>query len=207
MGARDHRLRKAINARHPRDTVLVLHAPFRDVNDCAAITHMQLLPPLPASSEVPAAGAWRDGNLLVAANEAVLPDRCIVCNVRTTEPPYQINLFWKDGRSRFFPQRWGAITIWLCPRHYLHQKVSVMGAWAGAILTLVLICLAFGLHRGAHLTLLLILGGAALLVTLGFPFSLFRRLRTVKFDQRHVWLDGAATEFLNALPPFPTSDD
>lgn len=169
-----------------------------------APTRVETIHPRPLRNK-----AWNAGGLLVAANDAELPQRCLWCNAATNSAPCRRRFAWHPahlyghlagGLSYLvfaLPKRKRA-TIWFheCEEHRWRRRTRLA------------ICIGM-IPVGVSLFVAAINLNSA---WLGFPgwgimigamvFILFqlRRLRAKRIDDNYVWLKGAGSAFLMSLP-------
>jgi hypothetical protein len=170
-----------------------------------------VLPP-PPSIGTTGEGIWRDGKTLVMSKDAVLPDRCVKCNVFTNERLTR-KLSWHHP----------AIYILLLVAWLIYLIVAMVVRKRATV--------ELGLceeHKAKRrtfiwITLLMILGGVAgfflaiaaedgtpaligsLLLIAGIFFGVFtiRVTYPSKIDDRFVWLKGVNADYLDQFPPWP----
>jgi hypothetical protein len=167
-----------------------------------------------------AAGAWRDGKLLVVREGATLPQRCPKCNAAALAPPLEIKSIRRQGKgiigaavadaidehkgSQYLgPVR---INVYFCSRHrgrrrqLLVLSAACLVAGAGGAEACWLIDPKNGLSGAFFFPgIIALVGLAGLAETLKGENPWFTPKR---FDNQYVWLKGACSKFLESLPPF-----
>lgn len=181
-------------------------------------------PPLPATFHVhrgatpgAAVGVWREGNRIVAIKGAVLPQRCIKCNVPCSNSPVTRSYHWHppalDVLHHVLPglaiyliaamklRQSAKLTFWLCPHH---RKVRRRFIWIGcmsvpAVVGLRLLEIRF-FSRNDDLFIPFVL--LDIVVFIGLVVTGVRGtqlLRPMKIDNSYLWMVGAGPEFLGTL--------
>ena len=180
-------------------------------------------PPLPPAgvTVLPYAGPavvqegtlWRDGKILVTTRQAVLPARCVKCNVPVAEPPMKRTLRWHHPALivlvlvNILPyaiiaiciQKSGKIQVSLCPEHRRRRRYHMLGAWLCAAAGVAGIVLAVSQENGYFAV-----AGALLLIGAGVWGIIGPAILTPKrIDNNFMWLRGACVPFLDTLPELP----
>lgn len=152
---------------------------------------------------------WRDGKRLVARRGAMLPRRCVRCNVPTNEAPFQRKLSYIHPAIflllplwvlfiivAFALQKKAELTISLCNRHLVRRrraKTTLLVSLIGAPALLVLAGLA---DNGALAWIALIVFVAGIsLATWGMGL-----IGATKIDPHFVRVIGVDKAFLATLP-------
>ena len=160
-----------------------------------------------------AVGAWRDGDLLVMAPDAVLPDRCVKTDLPAGGRTAEVPLLWHE------PRYYGLLVI----NPILYMAVA-RAVGTRVVVTVPVTRGALSAARRARwLTLALLAAGlaawlaAALLVraeffwlgvavmALSIPVYLLgaRFIRIRRLEGERVWIAGASINFLARLPELP----
>ena len=160
-----------------------------------------------------AALAWRDGDLLVMAPDAVLPDRCVKTDLSADGRTADVALLWHDPR-------W----YWLLALNPIVYLAVARLVGTQVVVTVPVTRAAVSASRRAwRLTLALFAAGlacwlaAALLVraeffwvgvavmALAIPVYLLgaRFIRVRRLEGERVWIAGASPNFLARLPEPP----
>ncbi|HUY87748.1 MAG TPA: hypothetical protein VMV10_03345 [Pirellulales bacterium] len=102
-----------------------------DVNPYAAPQHDL---PLNAAAPEPGFGIWRDGELLLMREDALLPDRCVMCNAPAAGRRVRVSLRWLApihvfGFSIPLFERGARIEVGVCPRHRRRRRLAMAAVW------------------------------------------------------------------------------
>ena len=192
--------------------------PERSANDSEDMAY-DVSPSESAATECD--GVWRDGDMMVVARGASLPNRCVSTNVpaeaRLTKayswhPQWVYALLISPIFYFLFAmilRRKSTIELPLSQRvRDVHRK-GIIGAWICALLGIALIAFSFTLRsRLDTFDLQMILGFSGLLIAIfGTIICLgFAKLGTpVRIDKTHTWLKGVNPEYLATLPEWPAA--
>jgi hypothetical protein len=154
---------------------------------------------------------WRDGDVLVMAKAADLPQRCAKCNQPAAPPPIKRTLYWHApwvyalilinlivyAIVAMAVRKKAPVAVYLCDEHRKQRWTYIGASWLMILLALALFVVALNMTNGlvAGLSaLFLFLAGAILGVWKG------TLLRAKKIDDRFVWAKGFGREFLSTLP-------
>ncbi|HKO98975.1 MAG TPA: hypothetical protein VJU86_18380 [Pyrinomonadaceae bacterium] len=165
-----------------------------------------VLPPPPITG-MP--GVWRDDSKLVMSKEALLPDRCVRCNVPTTGR-LKRTLTWHHPAIYLIIlvalliyvivamvlRKTARIEIGLCDEHRAKRKRNVLITWALCGVGLMGMVLAIAMNDGTYFGF----GFLALFAALIFGLFAVRVVTPAKIDDRFVWLRGVNKEYLDELP-------
>ncbi|MGA3068164.1 MAG: hypothetical protein ABSF29_15070 [Tepidisphaeraceae bacterium] len=179
---------------------------------------LQTLPyytPIPTSTQ----GAWRTGKTLIIAQNAVLPDCCVKCNLPTGGARYRHNITWYPWYLllMFLYPRFGLIVLLIlylvlkktfplniavCPRHRRQRRVRIAAAFVTMLAGIYV--LIFGV---AHFRTPIALVGTLLIAAAFLIAATARILRPIKIDKTRGYFRGASPEFLDTLPGLATLPD
>jgi hypothetical protein len=163
----------------------------------------------PAASAVPAP-AWRTGNTLVLSKEAVLPERCVKCNVPTDRrfrrrmtwyPWYLLILFIAPYGPLILLvlylvlRRTMRVDLGVCPRHLRLRRALI----AAAFVTLLAAIYALVYSVGHQSKIALLLFGLLSILSATIASSA-RILRPTQIDDHNGYFRGASPDFLDSLP-------
>lgn len=181
----------------------------QDVNHYAAPKHDL---PLNALPEEPRGGIWRDGDLLVMRNGAVLPDRCVRCNAPAAGR-IKCSFQWFDSR-RFPFFRTARVELGLCR---LHRRWFYIAASTVVLLLIFTIGWAIAgsvvckyprggpnsLDWGAYVMLSGIFWAVGVVSYSATIYAAFCALPIAerKIDRDYVWLKKVDPEYLAQFPP------
>ncbi len=155
--------------------------------------------------------AWRDGKRVVAFDKTALPARCYKCNHESVGAPMKRKLYWHHPAwyllliLRFLPylivaifiRKRATLDVYLCQKHMISRRYSMIGAWLGVILA-VLMTIGGGVYGLPWLTItgVFVFIGAIVASIVGA-----RVVRPAKIKKDGtVWLSGSGKEFLASLP-------
>ncbi|MDG2381887.1 MAG: hypothetical protein P8N76_09440 [Pirellulaceae bacterium] len=176
--------------------------------------------------QVTTLGVWRDGNLLVMAKNANLPQRCLKTNGPASPIPIRHRLAWHHP-SIYLPLLLGmlpglviyvlviyvllaiifgektTVDVWLSDRWKAVRRRRLIIAWSFAAVGIVT-CLVSGLLMSSGTpwwTISLIFG--LLLTFVGTLWALQAAcvITPKRITGSHVWLKGVHPEYLGNLPP------
>jgi hypothetical protein len=165
-----------------------------------------VLPPPPG---IGTSGVWRDKSRLVMSRDALLPDRCVKCNVPTTGR-LKRKLSWHHPAIYLIIlvalliylivamvlRKTATIEVGLCDEHRAKRRRSVMITWVLALLGVGGLFLGAMTEDGTYA----LLGLAALLGALIFGLVAVRIVTPHKIDEKFVWLKGVNRDYLDELP-------
>jgi hypothetical protein len=158
-------------------------------------------------------GAWRDGDALVMAPDARLPDRCVKTDLPAHGRTAELTLLWHEPA-----------VYWLLVLNPIVYLVVAGAVGTRVVVTVGITEVALAASRRAwRLTLALLGAGAAAwlgaavlleprlfwlggaLMTAGIPVYLLgaRFVRVARLDGERVWIRGASPGFLARLPELP----
>jgi hypothetical protein len=160
-----------------------------------------------------ASGAWRDGDLLVLAPDAVLPDRCVKTDLPADGRTADVVLLWHEPA-------W----YWLLVLNPIVYLVVVRAVGTSVVVTVPVTAAALASARRARwLVAALLAAGAtawvcaallgraelfwlgAVLMAAAIPVYLLgaRFIRVRRLQEDRVWIAGASINFLARLPDLP----
>lgn len=170
-----------------------------------------VLPP-PPSVGLPGAGVWRDKAILVMSKDALLPDRCVKCNVTTTgrlkrkfawhHPAIYILILvaWLAYLIvAMIVRKRATIEVGICDEHRAKRRTYIWISWALVLLGLGGFVAAFMWDDGTPA----LLGFLVLIVALFFGVFTTRVSVPTRIDDRFVWLRGINKDYLDQLPQWP----
>lgn len=153
---------------------------------------------------------WRDGELLVMRQRAVLPDRCVKCNAPHARP-LGLKLEYA-GPTRSFAlsnplsARSARINVPICDRHRRARRIWIAKALCLYFLALALVMPVlyyFVFQVGSiRLVVLLVVIVAFVRVIWDSPHWA-PPVETKKIDSELIWLSGVDPDYLAQFPPFP----
>lgn len=156
---------------------------------------------------------WRDGKLLVAARETVLPDRCVKCNRPARGARMAKKLYWHPPAYYLFicgglllyaiialiVRKTATLHLGICEEHRSKRRRSIAITWSLVGLTIALFVVSGVTNEGA-------IAGLAVLILLGaliFGIVTTQLVSPVKIDQQGVvWLKGIPPAYLEGLPAY-----
>jgi hypothetical protein len=160
-----------------------------------------------------ASGAWRDGELLVLAPDAVLPDRCVKTDLPADGRTAEVVLLWHEP-----------VWYWLLVLNPIIYLMAVRAVGTSVVVTVPVTAGALAAARRARWLVgaLLAAGATAwvcaavfaraelfwlglLLMTAAIPVYLLgaRFIRVRRLEEERVWIAGASVNFLARLPDLP----
>lgn len=165
-----------------------------------------VLPPPPS---IGTSGVWRDKARLVMSRDALLPDRCVKCNVPTTGR-LKRKLSWHHPAIyliilvalliylivAMILRKTATIEIGLCDEHREKRRRNVLITWVLALLGVGGLFLGALMEDGNYA----LFGLAALLAALIFGLVAVRIVTPHKIDDKFVWLKGVNRDYLEELP-------
>ena len=191
---------------------------MEDSNPYAAPQHDVVIDALLAE---PGNGVWRDGKLLVMRKEAVLPDRCVKCNLPAGgirlkrklswhHPAYYLLILasiWIYIIVALIVRHTAKIEIGLCEIHRRKRWNAIAISWL-SVLSGIGAIVAGGIlsdaPRGAASSLApwLLLGGIALFLGgLIYAAVAVPPVAPQKIDKEYVWLKKIDPAYLDEFPP------
>lgn len=165
-----------------------------------------VLPPPPSMAT---AGVWRDKSRLVMTRDALLPDRCVKCNVPTTGR-LKRKLSWHHPAIYLIIlvalliylivamvlRKTATVEIGLCDEHRAKRRRNIMTTWILAVLGVG----GFFLGAMTEDATYVLFGLAALVAAVIFGLAMVRPVTPHKIGDRFVWLRGVNREYLDELP-------
>jgi hypothetical protein len=170
--------------------------------------------------------AWRDGELLMARQGAVLPDRCLKCNSPAELYQFSRTLVWVSpwwllallavgpllyAIIYLIVRKKGKVTVGLCPRHRRKRARVITVSWLiaqagiGSIVGGLVISdnrtpTVLGMATEVLIPILIV-GGLLLLVVslIGGAFG-SRVLIPSRIDKNFIWLTKVSPEYLATFP-------
>jgi hypothetical protein len=171
-------------------------------------------PPARGGGIVPTAedggeGIWRDGSLVVVAQGAQLPDRCVRCNAPTEGGGVNRTFYWHAPGFYLFillnliiyaivamiVRKKIKLRVGLCPQHRVQRRNAILGTWLLVILGVVALFIA--VSEGAVFGWL---GAALLLAAIIWGIVGTRGLSPKRIQDDVALLRGAGDAFLDSLP-------
>lgn len=156
---------------------------------------------------------WRDGSLLVAASETVLPDRCVKCNAPAHGLKMKKKFYWHHPAFYLLicagiliyaivalvVRKTSTVHLGVCAEHKSRRSRSVAITWITVGLAVALMIFA----AGADLGWLALLGALLLLGGIIFGVIATQLVVPTKIDhQSVVWLKGVSPSYLESLPSY-----
>jgi MFS family permease len=163
-------------------------------------------------------GVWQDGDTLVMAKIAELPNRCVKCNAPATFLVKR-SLSWHHPALYlmvFFPgllfyvivalivRKTAKIFVPLCEEHRDRRSKRIMIAWFVALAG---IALCFAPAFNENLVLLIFVGIAMILFGMIFGSNVSQIVTPKKIDVTHVWLKNVSPVYLSTLPALVTYEE
>ena len=158
------------------------------------------------------AAIWREGKLLVASKDAVLPDRCVKCNVPTREKRMK-KFYWHPPAFYLFictgiliyaiiaiiVRKNSTVHLGICPEHTSKRLRSIAIAWSLVGLSVILVvgAIAGDSPEFGLLSAVLLLGA----IIYGVVST--QILTPARIDaQGTIWLKGVPAAYLEGLPEY-----
>ena len=152
---------------------------------------------------------WREDSKLVMSKDALLPDRCVKCNVPTVGR-LKRKLSWHHPAIYLIIlvalliylivamvlRKSATVEIGLCDEHRAKRRRNIMITWVLSILGVLGFVLTIATNDGTYLGF----GALALFAALIFGLIAVRVVTPAKIDDRFVWLRGVNKEYLDELP-------
>ncbi len=169
--------------------------------------------PMPTNTDE-VRGVWQDGEILVMAKVAELPNRCVKCNAPASTV-LKRSLYWHHPALYFliiFPglliyvivalivRKSAKIFVPLCEEHRARRSRNIMIAW---LMALGGIALFFSPMIDQNLAILVLVGFIMLLSGLIFGSLTSQLVTPQKIDDTHVWLKKVCPAYLSRLPLLP----
>lgn len=181
-------------------------APMEDINPYAAPqSHLPYQALADRSCRV-----WRDGDLLVMREKAVLPDRCIKCNTPQARP-LKLSLDYA-GPTRSFvlsnplTARTARINVPICDRHRRLRRKRIARALCFRVVALALSIpvLYYFFFQVGSARLVIMVATIATLISVIFDAPHWAPpVEPHKIDSELIWLSGVDPGYLAQFPPFP----
>jgi len=146
---------------------------------------------------------WRQGELLVAPHDAVLPPPCVKTNSEDGLQLVGDTLFWRHRKT--------TICFWIGP--LVRREMAVSSYKKMAVVMIGLFFFAAGCMglaaENLYVGLGFLLAGAIMAVTGISILSLvhYRLLTAVHMDGDFVWVEGACAEYLSSLPELDSANN
>jgi hypothetical protein len=170
-------------------------------------------PAFPGFGE-PRGGYWRSERLLVMERGAELPARCVRCNAPANERIAK-TLYWHNPWLYLLLVAWvlylltalvtrkrARIAAPLCPQHLKRRRAWITGSWTAVVASIVVTYAVAG--GSSDREWLYVPCAVAFIGGLVTAVLAHRILVPKRIDDLHVWLKGAAPEFLNSVPAGPS---
>jgi hypothetical protein len=171
-------------------------------------------PAFPGFGE-PQGGCWRSERLVVMERGAELPERCVRCNAPARERITK-TLYWHNPWLYLLLVAWllylvtallvrkrARIAVPLCPRHLKRRRTAIIVSWLAVLAGFAAIVVAAA-AASPDAAWVYQVAPVAVFGALVAAIYAHRVLMPKRIDDRHVWLRGAAPEFLNSLPSGPS---
>jgi hypothetical protein len=153
---------------------------------------------------------WRDGSVLVFHVNAVLPDRCVKCNVPANGLRLPRRLSWHHPAWYLLIllhlliyiivalciRKTARVELGICKRHLARRRVSIGIAWAMLLGSIGAIWLGIAYDW----PLIGMIGLFMILASLIFAIVISRIVVPKKIDDSFVWLKGVDREYLARFP-------
>ena len=160
----------------------------------------------------PSGDVWREGDVLVAAKEASLPDRCVRCDAPSGRSRLKQQYYWHSPALYLIApfalliyaiialavRKSARLEIGLCDTHLKKRSQAIIGGSVLALLGFAMVIMAIAASQASFgfVALLFFLGGAVWGTTGASP------LKVKHIDDRFVRLKGANPSYLQRLPEF-----
>lgn len=157
-----------------------------------------------------AGGVWREQNVVVLANGAILPDRCVKCNCEndlkrvnkkmTWAPPWCIALILLNVIIMLIVylcvQKSMRVNLAICKKHRSQRTQNILITWGIILASIVGMIGSAALQSGPLIvvSIVVFLGGII------YGFVTVPILKPKKIDKNYAWLKGAGNEFLQSIP-------
>jgi hypothetical protein len=169
-------------------------------------------------------GIWHDRAILIMNRQAILPDRCVLCNMpadggrlgRTYSwMPQWVYLFLLLGLIPFvivavILQKRAKLQVGICPVHRSRRirniLISLAAVFGGIVLMIGGPMFASSNPQADALAIIGVMGGIVVIFA-GILFGAYgaRVMIPKKIDDYFLWLKGADPEFLLLFPPLPAN--
>ncbi len=189
-----------------------------DTNPYAAPVAQALPPLLPKAAT---GYFYRDDKYLVVSNHAELPHRCVLTNQPVAPdgwrkpvaiawtPPWVFVTLLAGALVALILilvlQKKAKVTYSLSPEGRGRIQKKKMVGWLMLLGAIALIVGGFNVPEGSGLTVFAMLGGILVIVVSLIFFSIANPVKAVKFRDGWFRLKGCSPEFLDSLPPMPSS--
>jgi hypothetical protein len=156
---------------------------------------------------------WRDGKLLVAASDTVLPDRCVKCNAPAAGVKMTKKFYWHPPAFyllicagvliyaivALIVRKKSVIHMGICPEHKKRRARSVAITWVAVGVSIATIIAAAATETGA----LAFIGIFLLLGAMIYGIIATQLVVPTRIDQHSVvWLKGVSPAYLENLPVY-----
>lgn len=159
-------------------------------------------------------GCWRDGRLLVLRKEAILPDRCIKCNLPANQYRLTRKLSWHPPVwyltllispllyiiVGIFVRNSARIKVGLCPHHRTRRFHVIASAWAAILVGIALIMVGSAWAESDWFLLVFLVASIMILSGIIGGIVGSQVVSTKSIDKYHVWLAKVNPEYLEMLP-------
>lgn len=170
-----------------------------------------VLPP-PPTVGMAGSGVWRHGSTLVMSKDALLPYRCVKCNV-ATDRRLKRRLTWHHPAIyilifvalliylivALIVRKTATLEIGLCEEHLAKRRRNVWISWLLVVSGLAGLVLGVMQEDGTFL----IAGFVLLIAAIIYAVVAVRIVAPSRIDDRFVWLRGINKDYLNELPTWP----
>ena len=153
---------------------------------------------------------WREGKKLVMHRNAVLPERCLKCNVPTHGSSLLRKLTWYHPLLNLLvfagplifdivvamARKSASVDLSLCRDHIKKHRIAVLITWMLALLGIVGLILAVADEEPIYA----LVGVGLILVAIVYEIAKAQIVRVTKMDDEYIWLARVNREFLDGLP-------
>jgi hypothetical protein len=159
------------------------------------------------------AAIWRDGKFLVAANDSVLPDRCVKCNAPAIGSKMTKKFYWHPPAFyllicagvliyaiiAMIVRKKSILHLGICAEHRSRRSRSIAITWITVAAAIFSIVVAAATDSGG----LAFIGIFLLLGAMIFGLIATQLVAPTKIDhQSVVWLKGVSPSYLESLPVY-----
>jgi len=157
-------------------------------------------------------GVWRDEKRLVMRKLAVLPDRCVKCNMPANGRRLRRSLSWHTPWIYILilvsvliyvivalcVRQTAKIDVAICEQHLSKRRRGIAAGWLVFLLSVVLFVAA--LIPREPMPLLIVPAAVLFLAALICAVVVSRLVVPTMIDREYVWLKGVCPEYLDELP-------
>jgi len=152
---------------------------------------------------------WRDNSVLVMTKDALLPGRCVKCNVHTEER-LRRKLTWHHPALLLLilvsiliyiivamvVRKTATVDVGLCPEHLAARKKNTVITWALGLMSIASLVLAAMFEDVTFV----FVSAAFLIATAVVGIITLRVVAPTKIDDQFVWLKGVNADYLQEFP-------